>query len=168
MMQTRSSFALAGALILFCVWTLATWLLEGRNEILFRGDALERVIYALAANLLLGLGGTALLLRHIDRARPPGKRASAPRSARPLAARDCGRDHRRVANLLDSGSTYDQPGDILERISQVLVVSTAEVLVCGAAVGSAVEALLYSHGRLPAILGAALVTSILFVDRLRS
>jgi hypothetical protein len=62
-MQTRSSFALARALILFCVWTLATWLLEGRSEALMRGDALERAIYALVANLLLGVGGTAMLLR---------------------------------------------------------------------------------------------------------
>ena len=36
-MQTRSSFALGGAVLLFCVWMLATWLLEGRNETLLRG-----------------------------------------------------------------------------------------------------------------------------------
>src|SRR5215207_571146 len=63
MMQTRSSFALGGAVLLFCIWMLATWLLEGRNETLLRGDALERAIYALVANLLIGVGGTALFLR---------------------------------------------------------------------------------------------------------
>jgi hypothetical protein len=50
----------------------------------------------------------------------------------------------------------------LNAFSQVLVVSTAEVLVCWAATGSVVETLLRSHGRLPAIVGAAMVSSILF------
>jgi hypothetical protein len=60
------------------------------------------------------------------------------------------------------GAPTISPVTFLNAFSQVLVVSTPEVLVCWAAVGSAVETLLYSHGRLLAILGAALVTSILF------
>ena len=51
-----SSHALLSALALYLVWTVATYLLEGRLRALLRPEAVRlRLTYNVMANLLLGL-----------------------------------------------------------------------------------------------------------------
>jgi hypothetical protein len=58
------SLAVAAALTLYAVWACATWLLEGRIETLLRPEAaLDRAIYAIIADLLIGIIGAIAVLR---------------------------------------------------------------------------------------------------------
>jgi hypothetical protein len=60
--------ALFSALGLFAIWTLATWLLEGRIETLLRPHAVaDRAIHAIVANILIGTVIPLILLRFLLR-----------------------------------------------------------------------------------------------------
>lgn len=58
----ESSVAVALALGLYALWTAATYLLEGRVDLLARPPGGGRVVYALVANIAVGVMGTAWLL----------------------------------------------------------------------------------------------------------
>src|SRR5215218_8014968 len=61
--------ALTLAIGLYLVWVLATYLLEGRIHTLLRPEAMgARLSYALVANLLIGIVGSALVIRFVSRA----------------------------------------------------------------------------------------------------
>ncbi|WBY02326.1 hypothetical protein PE066_01995 [Ramlibacter tataouinensis] len=146
----------------FALWTAATWLLEGRIEALRRPDAaLDRAIYALVANLLIGLAlGMLILRRWRDDSMDPGRSGfgSGRRSAAWIAVGA-------VAGLAFyriQGTPSTHPVVILNAFAQVFVVSAAEVLVCWALVGRAVEAALGSRGRATALAVAAIVASLSF------
>ena len=63
-----SAPALAAALFLFAIWTLATWVLEGRIDTFLRPEAVvDRAIYAIVANLLIGIAVAMALLRMLIR-----------------------------------------------------------------------------------------------------
>src|SRR5215208_2320924 len=72
--RMRSSFAprVRGALLLaiglYVLWVLATYLLEGRIQTLLRPEATDaRLSYALVANVFIGIGGSALVIRFLSR-----------------------------------------------------------------------------------------------------
>jgi len=131
--------ALVAAAGLFVVWMLATYLLEGRIRTLLRpDDTAARLLYALVANLAIGIGGAALLMR-----------AAVRRSMRTAA--DAGlRGDRRTAVSLALGFALGgtlfvvqrpvtlAPAVLLNAFAQVWVVSVAEVLVCWVALGGAI------------------------------
>ncbi|MCU0853441.1 MAG: hypothetical protein MUF63_00660 [Rhodobacteraceae bacterium] len=51
---------------LWAIWTLLTWWFEGRIGTLQRPDAvLDRLIYTILANILVGVVGTAFLLWYL-------------------------------------------------------------------------------------------------------
>src|SRR3712207_6369750 len=61
----RRAFALAIALYL--VWVVATYLLEGRILTFQRPEATgARLAYALVANMLIGIGGSVLVVRALS------------------------------------------------------------------------------------------------------
>jgi hypothetical protein len=61
--------ALSLAVGLYMVWVLATYLLEGRIHTFLRPEAMgARLTYALVANVLVGIGGSALVIRLVSRA----------------------------------------------------------------------------------------------------
>lgn len=61
---------MAAALFPFAVWTLATWILEGRIDTLLRPEAvIDRAIYAIVANLLVGIAVAMVVLRMLIRKR---------------------------------------------------------------------------------------------------
>lgn len=153
---------MAGVLLLFTIWTAATWYFEGRIETLLRPDAVsDRVIYVVIANLLIGIGGAALVLRWL--------------SSAGLTREDAGfGSPRRTVVMVVIGAVvgfalYVAQGaptlnfvTLLNAYAQVFVVSAAEVLVCWAVVGSAVAANAKRHGRLTAAIAGAIVASVLF------
>jgi hypothetical protein len=65
----NTRMALSLAVGLYLVWALATYLLEGRIHTLLRPEAMgARLSYALVANILIGIGGSALVIRFMSRA----------------------------------------------------------------------------------------------------
>ena len=135
--------ALAAALVLYGVWTLATWFLEGRIETLLRPEAtLDRATYALIANILIGTGAALAMLARILRwgvgSAPASGFAPVGRIAVSVA---CGLALGASAYALQGGP-LDRPVIVLNAFAQVLVVSIAEVVVCWAVVASTVAAVL--------------------------
>jgi hypothetical protein len=54
---------------LYLVWVLATYLMEGRIHTFLRPEAMgARLSYALVANDMIGIGGSALVIRLLSRA----------------------------------------------------------------------------------------------------
>ena len=155
--------ALVAALALYLVWTFATWLLEGRIETLLRPDAVaDRLIYAIVANLLLGIVGAVVLLRFILNWTGAARSAAGFGSlARTAVAVVAGLVLGLAFYALSGGATSD-PIVITNAFAQVLVVSAAEVIVCWAVVGSVTESAFRGSGRWLAIGLAAVVASILF------
>ena len=156
--------ALTLALGLYLLWVLATYLLEGRILTLQRPEDIgARLIYALVANVLIGIGGSALVIRFLSRSGEILTRQAGFR----------GLPHAVVAVVIGSalgfllyflqGAPSWNPVVLINAYSQVLVGSIAEVLVCWAVVGSVAEALLRDgRGRWVSVILAAIIASILF------
>ena len=136
---------------------------EGRIETLLRPEAqVQRLFYALVVNLLVGVLGTFFVLRRY-------------RSALAADPRDAGFGHGRrslfwVAVGIVAGSAFyllqgapsTHPVVVLNGFSQVLTVSAAEVLVCWALVGRAVEVVAKPRGDVVSLSLAVLAASVLF------
>ncbi len=162
----RHSFGAHGVPIslgLFLAWTAATWVFEGRTLTLLRPEAVaDRLAYALAVNLALGIAGGIALLRWLVRRHgldpqrcgfaSPGRAAVAAPAGFALG----------LAAYVVQGAPSTNAVVVLNAFAQVFVVSAAEVVVCWALVGCTAEAALRrTCGRAaPAI--AAVVSSALF------
>src|ERR671910_637515 len=82
--STRRTLTLA--LSLYLLWVLATYLLEGRILTLQRSEATgARLAYALVANILVGIGGSVLVVRFLSNSgeisAPPAPLPGRPRAA---------------------------------------------------------------------------------------
>lgn len=153
---------LATALALFFVWSAATWLLEGRIETLLRPHAAsERVVYALVANVLIGVGASLLLLRLWLRRGADMTYAGFGSVRRAAISVVLGLALGFGLYLLQGAPTL-RPVVLGNAYAQVLVVSAAEVLVCWAVLGWAAQLALRPLGRALALCGAAAVASVLF------
>jgi hypothetical protein len=155
--------AVAAALCLFAAWTVATWFLEGRIETLLRPEArVDRALYAIIANLLIGIVAAIAILRFLIGRGWVAKQAAGFGSRTPSAVWLTMALVLGLALYVLQGTPSREPIVLLNAFSQVLVVSAAEVVVCWAVVGATVEALLRPRGRAISIVGAALVASVLF------
>lgn len=156
---TVGSSRLGYALGLFVLWSLATWLLEGRLLTLLRPEAARaRLLYAVVANVLIGTVLAGAVLRRFVR-----RGAAAPAALGLASARRTG------LGVLAGGALGMivfvaqrpptlEPVVLLNGFSQTLVVSIAEVLVCWAVLGGAVLASTRAIGS-TASMAAALVVS---------
>ncbi|WP_411964718.1 type II CAAX prenyl endopeptidase Rce1 family protein [Haloferax sp. YSMS24] len=161
---TPREFVLA-AVGVYVLWVVATFVFEGRIQTLLRPDAtLDRLVYAVVANLLVG---TLLAMLVVRRIVASGVVTPARIGFRPLV--------RTIAAVVAAGvvglalyvvqnpPTTD-PVVVANVFAQVVPTSIAEVVVCWVLVGGTVEALLRARGsnRYVAI-GVAIVTaSVLF------
>jgi hypothetical protein len=144
------------ALVLFGLWTLATYTLEGRIHTLRRPDAAgARFAYALVANILIGIVGAVVVVRAFVQARMPADPSVfgiAPAARIPVTVL-AGIVLGVLIFALQRPPTW-KPVVLLNGFLQTLVVSMAEVLVCWAVLGASVR--VWSAGlpgRLPAALG---------------
>jgi len=147
----------------FTVWAVATWIFEGRIQTLLRADATaDRIVYAFAVNLLLGIGGGLLLLRvWVKRGvTTPGRIGFQPSRRTVWAV--CSGFALGLAAYFLQGTPSTNPVVIGNAFAQVFVVSAAEVVVCWAVVGAATEAALHRRGTVLSTGGAAVVASVLF------
>jgi hypothetical protein len=163
MVMTNRAKAIAAALILFVVWTAATWLLEGRIDTLLRPDAVvDRLLYAVVANLIVGIVGTIFVLRLVF-----GWSVGNPQDSgfggwtRTILSVIVGLVLGLGFYVVSGGPTSD-PIIIANAFAQVLVVSAAEILVCWAVVAAVFEAALGDSNRWVAIVAGAVVGSVLF------
>ena len=144
-------------------WSFATWFLEGRIETLLRPEAtVDRIVYAVVANLLIGVVGAAAVLRYLISTgavtrRLTGFPPGAPSPKWLILALALG-----FAFYFLQGAPSLDPVVLANAYCQVLVVSIAEVLVCWAVVSAAMESLLQQHGRVMARTTAAVSASVLF------
>ena len=159
--STRQAITLSVGLYL--VWVLATYLLEGRIHTFLRPEAMgARLSYALVANVLIGIGGSALVIRFLSRA--------GTLSAEQAGFRGLG--HAVIAVAIGvvlgfafyalQGAPSWNPMVLINAYSQVLVGSIAEILVCWAVIGSVSQALLQDRGRWISVILAAIIASVFF------
>jgi hypothetical protein len=160
--MSGSGSLVPAALGLYAVWVLATYLLEGRVELLSRPDPAGRAVYALIANVLVGTLGAAWLVRQtvrrgvltLDRSgfRPVLRAGSAAVVGLVLG----------LILFLAQGPRTLEPLVVLNAYAQVLPTSIAEILVCWVAVGALAEAAMTRRGRVLAAVVGALAASVLF------
>jgi hypothetical protein len=136
---------------------------EGRIDTLLRPDAVvDRLVYAVVANLIVGIAGTIFVLRLVfgwNIGNPPDSGFGG--WARTILSVIVGFILGFGFYVASGGPTSD-PIIIANAFAQVLVVSAAEILVCWAVVAAVFEAALRDCNRWLAIVVGAAVGSVLF------
>lgn len=126
-------------IVMYLAWVAATYLLEGLPQTLLRPEAAGlRMLYAVVANLIVGLGGSGLVLAQLARrwgvpAATAGFRTVRHTLLSVVAA----------AALGTAAYTVQSPPPrplavLINGFSQVLTVSAAEVIVCWALTTAAI------------------------------
>lgn len=150
------------ALLVYLTWTCATYLLEGRILLLSTGDPLSRFVYALIANILIGIVLVVFIVNKFSKVNRIPREALGFQSLKRtvifvLVAFLLGC----IIFLISSPQTLN-PVVVLNVFAQVYNTSTAEILVVYVLVGATGAYLIQSLGKVPsAIVGIALA-AILF------
>jgi hypothetical protein len=128
-------------IIVYLAWVAATYLLEGLPQTLLRPEAAGmRFVYAVVANLIVGLGGSGVILTRLSRrygvpAATAGFRTGRRTLLSIVAAAALG------TGAYAAQSPPPRPLAVLiNGFSQVLAVSAAEVIVCWALTTAAIAA----------------------------
>jgi hypothetical protein len=160
--STRRALTLAFGLYL--VWILATYLLEGRIHTLLRPEAMgARLSYALVANVLIGIGGSALVIRFMSRAGTVSTQQAGFRGlGHAFAAVVIGMVLGFAFYALQGAPSWN-PVVLINAYAQVLVGSIAEVLVCWAVIGALSQSVLQEgRGGWVSLILAAVIASAFF------
>lgn len=161
-MRRNSYQWIVGAFGLWLAWTLVTWWFEGRIGTLNRpGAVVDRLVYAVTANMIVGVFGSALVLRRMS-GRDPERLSQI--GFGPLRRTLIWTPATFVIGLslyVGLGASSAHPVVILNAFVQVLVVSIAEVMVCWALVGGAIT-LGLRRVRPMHLIVAVITTSLLF------
>ena len=161
MSLSGKSNALIASLVLFLIWTVSTYLLEGRLLTLHRPEAvLNRFIYTFVSNILIGIVGSIITIRflldHADVQNPSLFGLIGP--ARLIIGIAIGLGLGLLFFFTQSFPSR-HPILIANAYCQVLVVSIAEVLVCWVLVGGSIA----NMGKNPIyIILAVIISSLLF------
>ena len=158
-----SSMKMLGiALVMYLIWTFATYILEGRILLLNTGDPLSRFVYALIANILIGIVIIVFIINQFRTGdRIPREYFGFQPLKRTVISVLVAFILGFIIFLVSSPQTLN-PVVILNVFAQVFNTSTAEILVVYILVGAAGACIVRSHGRIPsALLGTALA-AILF------
>ncbi len=151
------------ALVIYGIWVIATFLLEGRTLTLLRPEAVtDRVLYTLVANILIGALLALLVVRRaITRKIISFKSAGFQSLKRTLTAVVIACILGAIILVLQQPSSLD-PVVLLNVSAQVFPVTIAEIAVCWIVVGSITEGVLSTKGKVAALAGSILLSSILF------
>jgi hypothetical protein len=149
-------------LVIYIIWTLATYLLEGRIYLLQRPDPLGRFTYTVTANMVIGIVITIWLLKPSI-------------SAGFLTIRQLGfQSPKRILIAVTILGIFGfllfiaqrpvsvDPIVIVNIFSQTLPISIAEVAICWAAIGTTFESVARNKGRIISIIFGAAIATILF------
>lgn len=150
------------ALGVYLLWTLVTYLLEGRISLVHNPTPAGRAIYVLIANVLIGIGVAVWALRIFV--------ASNIAPAKQLGFRSLQRTI--IAGLIGfvvggglfllQGPPSLNPLVLFNGFAQVLPVSIAEVVVCWAVIGGSFEAWSKSKGKVVGVIVGIVAANFLF------
>jgi len=151
------------ALAIYGIWVIATFLLEGRMLTLLRPDAvIDRVVYTLIANILIGTLLALLVVRHaLNRKIISFKSAGFQSLRRTLTAVLIAIILGAVILVLHHPPSLD-PIVFLNVYAQVFTVTIAEIAVCWIVLGSITEGVFAAKGKIVALVGGMLLSAILF------
>jgi membrane protease YdiL (CAAX protease family) len=147
---------------LYLIWLGATYLLEGREQLLQRPDPAKRAIYTVAANIVVGtlLAGWVvrwLIVRGKITLGQAGFRSLGRTLVAIVVATTVG-----FGIFVLQGPRSLEPLVVANVFAQVLPTTIAEIMVCWAVVGASTEGLVRRRGGLLAAITGALVASVLF------
>ena len=154
--------AIVLSLAVFLLWTITTYLLEGRINLLQQPTVGGRYVYVLVANVLIGTVGALWVLRWLLILQVVTVAQVGFRSLRRTGVVAV------VGAVLGFGLLWQsQPASLAPLVlwnsfAQVLPVSIAEVVVCWVLVGAAFEALVQPKGKLVAIPIGIIAADLLF------
>jgi hypothetical protein len=155
---------LAIAIILYLVWTLVTFIMEGRIRTLLRPEAKRaRLAYAVIANMLIGTAGAMVAISLILKA-SDGASASVNGFAplgRTLVSIVVGFALGLLIFALQRPPSWNMTV-LLNGYSQTLVVSIAEVLVCWSVLGATFVTTISGVGAVPSIMAGLAVSAFVF------
>ena len=159
---SHAKTAVLWSVALYLIWTFATYLLEGRINLLQQPTVVGRFSYVLIANVLIGTIGAFWVLQfrlssQAARLAQLGLQSGRRTMLTILAAVLMG-----MAYLLIVRPASLTPLLVLNGFAQVLTVSIAEVVVCWAAVGTSLEWLAQSKGKLVSVLVGFVAATTLF------
>jgi hypothetical protein len=156
-------YPVISALVVYGLWTLSTYLLEGRLKTLLRPEATYlRLWYALIANLGIGLLFSGWILYLATQADVVSENAIGFGSLLHSVVWTCIAAVIGLAIYQLQNPSVRHPMVVWNGFSQVWVVSTAEVMVCWAVVGGMLEDSLKHSADLIAVITAAVIASLLF------
>lgn len=150
------------SVLLYLVWCLATYLFEGRINLLQQPTPAGRAVYVIIANILIGIFGVAWLMRsslahgftNLDQM---GFRSLRRTLVAIVLALVGG-----FALFIVQGPPSLEPLVVWNGFAQVLPGSVAEILVCWVAVGALTEAATKGRGRVVSIVLAIIAADVLF------
>lgn len=155
--------ALTLALALYLLWVIATYLLEGRILTLQRPEATgARLAYAIAANILVGIGGSVLVVRFLSNSGEISALHAGFRGLRHAAVAVAVGAVLGFAVYALQGAPSWNPVVMLNAYAQVLVGTVAEILVCWAVIGILSRSVLQGLGRWVSVILAAIIASVVF------
>jgi membrane protease YdiL (CAAX protease family) len=148
---------------LYFIWVITTFFLEGRILTLLRPEAvIDRIVYTLIANILIGSLLALLVVRHaIHRKVISLNSAGFQPLKRTLIAVVIAIVLGVMILILQHPASRD-PIVLLNVYAQVFTVTLAEIAVCWMVVGSITEGVLSQKGKVVAIVSGILLSSILF------
>jgi hypothetical protein len=160
--KSKATEAILWSMAVYGVWTLATYVLEGRINLLQQPTVVGRYVYVLIANVLIGTIGAVWVIRSSVN--------SGVQSLTQIGFRSPGRTALISAIAFVIGMAYLfllrpaawSPLVVLNGYAQVLTVSIAEIVVCWALVGTGCESLAKSKGKLPSLLAGVLAATVFF------
>ncbi len=161
-MVSKPARGLWTATALYFTWMLATYVTEGRFGLLLRPNSAGLIAYGLIANILVGIGLAALVLRLALIAKTATLEQVGLRSWRslPLAVVLAGLGG--IGLFVAQNPYVADPLTLVNVFTYILPIAIAEVLVCWAALGTSLESLTHSQGRVFSTLTAILGTNLFF------
>lgn len=149
--------------VIYVAWVAATYVLEGRINLLSRFDPVGRVLYVAIANIAIGVLFAAWVLRdglksRIIQPKQIGLLKSKARTAMVIGMAFVAG----IAFFLSQNPRSTDPMIVFNVFIQVLPVSIAEVVVCWSLIGAGVESLTKHSGRILSVVLGAISASVLF------
>jgi hypothetical protein len=159
---SKATTAALWSIAMYLVWTLATYMLEGRINLLQQPTIAGRYTYVLIANVLIGTIGAIWVVRSVL--------SSQLVRLTQIGFRSFGRTVLTIVIAVVIGVVYlflMRPAAlpslvIINGYAQVLTVSIAEIVVCWVLVGTSFELLAKSRGKFLSLLVGTLAATILF------
>lgn len=153
---------IAVPIAIYLIWILATYLLEGRINLLQKPDPLGRFTYAVIANIVIGTVIAIWLLKpSISSGVLTIRKLGFQPAKRILIVMTIVGIIGVLLFIIQSPVTLD-PVVVLNTFAQTLPTSIAEVVVCWVAVGTTFESIAKHKGRIISIIFAAAISTILF------